>query len=158
MASSLKIETYFDNYSTHHRNPVNKAIHWICVPMIMFSLLGLIWLVPYPYSLSFHGYLNWASFLIAFSVYYWFTLSPALSYAMIFVIALFAYLINVVNASFGHYAWAAYLIIFLAAWIGQFIGHKIEGKKPSFLQDLSYLLIGPLWLMHFIFQRIKLKY
>jgi uncharacterized membrane protein YGL010W len=50
------------------------------------------------------------------------------------------------------------LIIFVVAWIGQFIGHKIEGKKPSFLQDVQYLLIGPAWLLHFIFKKVGIGY
>jgi uncharacterized membrane protein YGL010W len=36
--------------------------------------------------------------------------------------------------------------IFVVAWIGQFYGHHLEGRKPSFLTDLQYLLIGPIWI------------
>lgn len=50
------------------------------------------------------------------------------------------------------------IFLFVAAWIGQFIGHAIEGKKPSFLQDLQFLLIGPAWLLHFVFEKYKIKY
>jgi uncharacterized membrane protein YGL010W len=48
--------------------------------------------------------------------------------------------------------------IFVVAWIGQFVGHKIEGKKPSFLEDLQFLLIGPAWLMHFIFKKMGIRF
>ena len=48
--------------------------------------------------------------------------------------------------------------IFVIAWIGQFIGHKIEGAKPSFFEDLQYLLIGPAWLLHFIYRKIGISY
>jgi uncharacterized membrane protein YGL010W len=54
--------------------------------------------------------------------------------------------------------WHLCLVVFVLAWIGQFIGHKIEGKKPSFLDDLKFLLIGPIWLLHFLFKKIGLRY
>jgi uncharacterized membrane protein YGL010W len=61
-----------------------------------------------------------------------------------------------------HYAplplWAVSLIIFTGAWIGQFVGHKIEGKKPSFFKDLQFLLIGPAWLLSFIYRKIGITY
>jgi uncharacterized membrane protein YGL010W len=47
--------------------------------------------------------------------------------------------------------------IFVLAWIGQFIGHKIEGAKPSFLKDIQFLLIGPAWLMNHVFQRFGIS-
>ena len=50
-----------------------------------------------------------------------------------------------------------YLSIFVIAWIGQFLGHKIEGKKPAFFKDLQFLLIGPLWLLSFIYNKLNIK-
>ena len=50
------------------------------------------------------------------------------------------------------------LAIFVLAWIGQFIGHKIEGKKPSFLDDLRFLLIGPLFVLSFLYRRLNLAW
>ena len=60
--------------------------------------------------------------------------------------------------SFTPPLWKTSLIIFIVAWIGQFIGHKIDGKKPSFLEDIQFLLIGPLWLLSFIYSKIGIKY
>jgi len=54
--------------------------------------------------------------------------------------------------------WESCLVVFVIAWIGQFIGHKIEGKKPSFLDDLRFLLIGPIWLLHFILKKASIRY
>ena len=54
--------------------------------------------------------------------------------------------------------WKSSLILFCAAWVGQFIGHKIEGKKPSFLHDVVFLLIGPAWLMHFVYRKLGIRY
>ncbi len=61
------------------------------------------------------------------------------------------------QAGFGP-VWRSALVVFVVAWIGQFIGHKIEGKKPSFLQDLQFLLIGPVWLLGFIYRNLGIRY
>jgi uncharacterized membrane protein YGL010W len=54
--------------------------------------------------------------------------------------------------------WLVSAIVFVVAWIGQFYGHKVEGKKPSFLKDIQFLLIGPAWLLHFIYRRLGIPY
>lgn len=158
------VDRYFDQYAESHQNPTNKLIHWICVPLIVFSLLGLVWCIPFPH-LEFLGryntFLNWASFLIAFSVYYYYTLSPVLSFLMMWVIGLMSFFIVQLEQwekMGGPAVWLVCLIIFVAAWIGQFFGHKIEGKKPSFIDDIKFLLIGPIWLLHFICKKLGIRY
>lgn len=159
------VDAYFDKYAESHQNPTNELIHWICVPLIVFSLFGLVWAIPFP-NLEFlgryNGFVNWASFLIAFAIYYYFKLSPVLSYAMLLIMMAFSF--GIVSLEKLHELngwppmWQVCLGIFVLAWIGQFIGHKIEGKKPSFLDDIKFLLIGPIWLLHFIFKRAGLRY
>ncbi|HVV55156.1 MAG TPA: Mpo1-like protein [Mucilaginibacter sp.] len=163
-APQRPVDRYFDQYAESHRNPVNKLIHWICVPLIVFSLMGLTWAIPFPhlgFLGSYNGYFNWTSFLIAFSIYFYYRLSPLLSYVMLLLLLLSSYLISLLvdwhNAG-GPDLWLISAVIFAAAWVGQFIGHKIEGKKPSFLDDLRFLLIGPIWLIHFIFKRFGIRY
>ncbi len=159
-----QVDIYFDKYAESHQNHKNEIIHWICVPLIVFSLLGLVWSIPFPhlgFLGGYNGYINWASFLIAFAVYYYYRLSPILSYFMLLVI--FALSFGVIQLeewqkSGGPMIWQSCLVIFILSWVGQFIGHKIEGKKPSFLDDIRFLLIGPIWLMHFILLRLKIKY
>ena len=164
-ATHRQVDTYFDKYAESHQNPTNKIIHWVCVPLIVFSLLGLVWAIPFPH-LTFLGqysrYVNWATFLILFSIIYYFRLSPALAVAMLLVIFVFAAIIVTLEKLHNEQGWPAMwqvcLAIFFLSWIGQFIGHKIEGKKPSFLDDLRFLLIGPIWLWHFIFKRLGIPY
>jgi uncharacterized membrane protein YGL010W len=158
------IDIYFDEYAASHRNPTNKLVHWICVPLIVFSILGLVWAIPFPYIKflgSFNGFFNWASFLIAFAVFYYYKLSPVLSYIMLIVLFAFCYGI------IGLTAWQAAggpalslvcLVIFMLSWAGQFYGHQVEGKKPSFLTDLKFLLIGPVWLLHFVLKKLSIRY
>lgn len=160
-----QVDVYFDKYSENHQNPTNEIIHWICVPLIVFSLFGLVWSIPFP-ELTFlgryNGYVNWASFLIAFSIYFYYRLSPVLSYAMLLIIMIFSAAIvsieKLQKSSGWPEVWQICLAIFILAWIGQFIGHKIEGKKPSFFDDIKFLLIGPIWLLHFIFKKVGIPY
>jgi uncharacterized membrane protein YGL010W len=158
------IEACFNKYAESHQNPFNKSIHWICVPLIVVSLIGLVWSIPFPYLKflgKYNGFVNWASFLIAFSVYYYYKLSPVLSYFMLLVIFIFSFGIIQLQdweKLGGPQIWQSCLIIFILSWIGQFIGHKIEGKKPSFLDDVKFLLIGPIWLMHFLLVKLRIKY
>jgi uncharacterized membrane protein YGL010W len=159
-----QVDVYFDKYAESHQNPKNELIHWICVPLIVFSLVGLIWSIPFPY-ISFlgelNGYVSWAWFLIAFAVYYYFKLSPVLAGFMLLLILIFIYaIIALLNwqHSGGPMLWQSCAVIFFLSWVGQFIGHKIEGKKPSFFDDIKFLLIGPIWLMHFVLMRLGIKY
>lgn len=159
-----EVDVLFDRYAESHQNPVNEVIHWFCVPLIIFSLLGLVWSVPFPHLAflgRYNGFLNWASFLIAFSGYYYYRLSPVLSYMMILIV--FAMALVVVQMekwalAGGPSIWMVCGVIFVLAWIGQFIGHKIEGKKPSFLEDVKFLLVGPIWLLHFICIKVGIRY
>ncbi|MET4082004.1 putative membrane protein YGL010W [Pedobacter sp. UYP30] len=158
------VDVYFDKYEESHNNHTNELIHWVCVPLIVFSLLGLVWNIPFPHLEfigRYNGFFNWASILIAFTLYYYFTLSPLLAFLMIWVIGIMSYVIVQIELLVGlgsNSAYIIYAVIFVVAWIGQFIGHKIEGKKPSFLDDLRFLLIGPIWLLHFICIKLGLKY
>ncbi|MCO4291724.1 DUF962 domain-containing protein [Solitalea sp. MAHUQ-68] len=150
------VDQYFDKYAESHQNKTNKLIHWICVPLIMFSLIGLLWSIPVPWDYKF---LNWASFLIAFSLYYYWRLSQPLALVMVVIIGAFSALYVFIEQQIGLSGLAIICAaIFVVSWIFQFIGHKIEGKKPSFLDDVKFLLIGPIWLLHFIFKKLGIAY
>lgn len=159
-----QVDVYFDKYAESHQNPTNELIHWICVPLIFFSIMGLIWAIPFP-QLSvlgkFNGYVNWFSFVMAAVIFFYYRLSPVLSYLMLLIIGVMSFFIVELEyweQAGGPALWFVCLTIFVLAWIGQFIGHKIEGKKPSFLEDVKFLLIGPIWLLHFVCNKIGLKY
>ncbi|RYF81827.1 MAG: DUF962 domain-containing protein [Chitinophagaceae bacterium] len=159
-----QVDVYFDKYAESHQNQTNELIHWICVPLIFFSIIGLIWAIPFPH-LDMLGsratYVNWFSFVMAAVILYYYYLSKTLAFLMIIVIGIMAYPIVLLEqwaAAGGPALWQSSLAIFIVAWIGQFIGHKIEGKKPSFFDDLRFLLIGPIWLLHFVCNKVGLKY
>ena len=153
------VDQLLEEYGSSHRNATNKLIHWFCVPAIMFSLITLLLAIPFIMERSLLA--NWAFiFLLGVWVYY-----ARLSMPMFFGFMLIgsvllwgAYSLYIsLGADAAQLAFVAF-IIFTLAWVGQFIGHKIEGKKPSFLKDVQFLLIGPAWLLSFIFRKMGIKY
>ena len=156
-----KIDALLSEYGESHQNATNKTIHWICVPSIFFSVVALIASIPSGGLSSLLGnsvYANWAAVALVLVMVYYLSLSIPLSIGMLLFSLLCLYLVNVVVANVALPLWQVALIIFVVAWIGQFYGHKIEGKKPSFFKDLQFLMIGPAWLMHFIYKKIGIPY
>jgi len=156
-----KIDALLHEYGLSHQNATNKLIHWFCVPAIFFSIVGLVFSIPVgplPELLPFLGsFANWATITLVIVLIYYVTLSGPLTLGMLFFSALCLALANYMALTFG-YLWAISLGVFVLAWIIQFYGHKIEGKKPSFLKDIQFLMIGPAWLMHFIYKKWGLSY
>jgi uncharacterized membrane protein YGL010W len=129
------------------------------VPAITASLLGLLWSIPRPGFVGDQFLLNWATLFIALALVYYLWLSPPLAVGMLFFTAGIVGLIALHEKYIPSLElWKTSLGIFVLAWIGQFIGHKVEGKKPSFFQDLQFLLISPLWLLGFIYRRVGIRY
>ena len=126
------ISEWLDEYSESHQDKTNKAIHWVCVPAILFSIIGI---------LAHFSALLTALILVLTFVFYA-RLDLVLAVAMAALLFVMAWLIFILPVGAGFY-----IAVFVLAWIGQFYGHKIEGKKPSFFKDLQFLLIGPVWCM-----------
>ena len=121
-------------YESSHRNPRNELIHLFAIPAIMLSLFGLL-----------HALHPWACYaLIALgAVYYFFVASWAYQFVMLLWVAV-AYALVL---AMGEHVLPISAGIFIIAWVFQFIGHRIEGKKPSFFEDIQYLLVGPLFVL-----------
>ncbi|HYG19698.1 MAG TPA: Mpo1-like protein [Ohtaekwangia sp.] len=157
-----RIDELFLEYGESHQHATNKAIHWVCVPLIFFSLVGLVASIPSVAVESILGYgnpyANWAAMLLVLVLIYYVSLSVSLSIGMMLFAALCLMLANFIVRIDIVPLWLVSLGIFVIAWIGQFYGHKLEGKKPSFLKDIQFLLIGPAWLMHFIYKRLGIPY
>jgi uncharacterized membrane protein YGL010W len=156
------IQTLLNEYGESHQNKINKTIHWICVPLIVFSLMGMLWSIPagplaYLATGSLAPFANWATVFVLLSLVYYIALSRVLFLAMIPVTALVLggnYLLSQSGAPLLLVS----IAIFVGAWIGQFIGHKVEGKKPSFFKDLQFLMIGPAWLLSFVFGKAGIRF
>jgi len=151
-------QEWLDEYGESHQNPVNKAVHWICVPLIALTVIGLLWSLPVPAAfLEISPIMNWGTLFMMASVVYYFILSPKLAFGMLGVIAAFAATLQWLDG-FETPLWVISITVFVLAWIGQFIGHIAEGKRPSFFKDLQFLMIGPMWLLSFVYQRLGIRY
>lgn len=136
---------WFELYGVSHKNPKNIMIHKICVPLIMFSVIGLFYSIPTPESVYVYPWANWATLLIVGGWVFYASLGLKVL-AMMIIQSLIMYSGILYMELYANVLLIS-ILIFVLAWIAQFIGHKIEGVKPSFLDDLSFLFIGPAWVM-----------
>ncbi|CAF3027327.1 unnamed protein product [Rotaria socialis] len=161
MDNRTELYTWLDEYSSSHQNPTNILIHKICVPTIAFTVLGFLWSIPVPKFLR-QSLGNLFSHIIPMLVLgpvfaFYFRLSTKMAVAML-VIILFAVALLTTMEQRQIRIFRLSLVIFILAWIGQFIGHDIEGKKPSFFQDLQFLAVGPLWTLASAFRALNIEY
>ncbi len=139
------IDVLLARYGESHRNPVNELIHIVCIPAIVFSLLGILWALHPAVALL----------MVAAALAYYVTLSRTFALGMGVMAGAMLLLLamlpdgTVLPTSIG---------VFVAAWLGQFVGHHIEGKKPSFFDDLRFLLIGPLFVLSILYRRIRVAW
>jgi uncharacterized membrane protein YGL010W len=147
-------------YGESHQNPTNKLIHWFCVPLIMWTTVGLLWAIPHGYFGAGPGseWINWGTIGVVLSMLFYFRMSLTVGVGMSIVGGGLLVLCELIERTVSVPLWQICLAVFVVAWIFQFIGHKIEGKKPSFLQDIFFLLVGPAWLLHAIYQRLGIPF
>ncbi|RZK65553.1 MAG: DUF962 domain-containing protein [Pedobacter sp.] len=153
------VDVVLAEYNAFHTNPTNRLINYFCIPLVSFGIVAFIWSIPFPhlgFLGKYNGFINWASFLLAFAIYYYLRLSPLLSYLMLFCLAGFSYAIvslekNFVLAQIG-------LVFFVVGNIGQLIGYRKEGRRPIFAQDFKFMLIAPIWLLSLALKKINVRY
>jgi len=146
------VQEWLDDYSVSHKNPRNKALHWLCVPPIVLSVVGFL----RPLQLG-DAWLNVAMLALVLTLAYYAVLSWRLALGMVPVFAVMYLLCDASFRNLGKVHLPLMAAVFVLAWIGQFIGHQIEGKKPSFFKDIQFLMIGPLWLLADLYRRLDLS-
>lgn len=139
-----RVDQLLDHYAQSHRNPRNELIHLLAIPLIMLSLIGLLEAV--------HPWVAYA--FVAASLVYYARLSMPFLLAMAVLSGIGLLLVD----AMGKRVLPISAAIFVAAWIAQFVGHRIEGKKPSFFEDLQYLWVGPLFVLSHLFRRLGLRW
>ena len=139
------IDVLLARYAESHRNHTNEIIHFVCIPLIVLSLLGILWAI--------HPVAAIAATLA--SLYYYTKLSRQFAIGMGVMSAVMLGLLSLMP---DMTVLPVSIAIFVVAWIGQFVGHKIEGKKPSFFEDLRFLLIGPLFVLSFLYRRFNFAF
>ncbi|GAB3543480.1 DUF962 domain-containing protein [Noviherbaspirillum agri] len=143
--ANRQVDALLAKYAESHRNHTNELIHIVCIPAIVFSFLGLLWAL---HPLAALG-------VTLASLVYYFRLSVPFAFGMLLMSGVMLWILSVLPQGD---VLSVSLAVFVIAWIGQFIGHKIEGKKPSFFDDLRFLLIGPLFVLSFLYRRFHIAY
>jgi uncharacterized membrane protein YGL010W len=150
------IQQWLSEYGESHQDHTNKTIHWICVPSIFFSITGLLYSIKLPFAIS--GItVNVAMVVMVLVIFYYLSLSRTLWIGMLLFALFCLWVCYLIELSGIMPLWLFCVIVFVVAWIGQFYGHKIEGKKPSFFKDIQFLMIGPAWLMSFIYKKLGIS-
>lgn len=148
------INDWMNSYESSHQHPTNQLIHKICVPLIVYSVLGILWALPFPIK-SQIPWLNGATLVSIISLLFYLKLNLKLFIGMLIKIFFMNFICyKLENTGF---LLSSSVTIFIFSWFAQFWGHKIEKKKPSFVEDLFYLLIGPLWALKSLYQKIGIK-
>lgn len=148
---------FLDNYQESHQHPLNSLIHVVCVPAIFFSTLGLLWAVPagrwLGLSPGLAPWVNLATIIGVPALAFYARLSLGSALAMVAWFAASVALILAIQAAHAPLVWIC-AGLWAAAWAVQLYGHEVEGAKPSFFEDLVFLLIGPLFVMQKLYRRL----
>ncbi|HEY6618259.1 MAG TPA: Mpo1-like protein [Steroidobacteraceae bacterium] len=150
---------WLDEYGASHRNPTNEALHWFCVPVILWCVLGLLWVTPFPSAIRASvPFANWATVITLFALLYYSLLSVPLALGILPLLVLMLFSLDALSRNTLAPMWMICAGLFVLAWIGQFIGHAIEKKRPSFFKDVQFLMIGPMWLLANVYRRLGIRF
>lgn len=143
-AAARKVDQLLAHYAESHRNPRNEVIHFVAIPLIMLSLVGLLF--------ALHPWVAYG-FILASMVYY-----ARLSLVFLVTMAILSAMAVALVHAMGDKVLPISAAVFVGAWIAQFVGHKIEGRKPSFFEDLQYLWVGPLFVLSKLFGKLGIRW
>lgn len=143
-------QQFLDEYRKTHSNPTNALVHTICVPIILFASIGMLRTLPLGLWLGVAAplapWINGATVVAVLTLVFYATLSVR---AVLYMTATFAVCAAIVIAMQDAGLPVLWICagLWIAAWLGQFYGHHVEGAKPAFLDDVVFLLIGPLFIL-----------
>jgi len=140
-----KLNLWLTEYQKSHQHKTNKKIHWIAVPLITFSFLGLLWSIPTPEAFTSVAYLNYATLFCAVSLLFYLRLGIRVAFFLAIPILFMLWAISILAQ--GEFLMVISASIFVLSWLVQFYGHKVEGRRPSFFKNILFFLIGPVWIL-----------
>jgi uncharacterized membrane protein YGL010W len=134
-----RLRTLFEDYQAYHRSPGNQVCHYLGIPLIAFTLLGLLSSIPVGQIGSWT--VDLAQIVAVAVIVYDFRLSPRLATAFAVVLVVFYLAARPLPLSFH---WVGFVV----GWGLQFFGHYVyEGKSPAFFKNLQHVMTGPLWVV-----------
>jgi uncharacterized membrane protein YGL010W len=152
-----RVDRLFAEYGRSHANPTNRLVHFVAVPMIAWSALAVAALVPLPSAIRVAPWLNASHAVAAVALVYYLALSPRIAVAMAAQAVALLWLVGLARSAPVPFP-LLIAVVFVVAVVMQAVGHRIEGRRPSFLSDVQFLLVGPAWLTALVFRRLGLRY
>jgi len=153
------ITQWLEEYGVSHKNKTNKIIHYLCVPTIYMTVFGLLWSIPFPIA-DMPMWINWSTVIAIPAMFFYFSLSFTVGLGMTLLSALVVAFLQWWQLTMADTMSVLVMsvLVFVIAWILQFVGHHVEGKKPSFIKDVQFLLIGPAWILCFVYKKLNIRY
>lgn len=151
-------DPWLEQYERDHTHAVNRALHWMCIPVVVISVVGLLWSMPVPGVLrDASPVLNWGTFFLMATVVYYFILSIALAVGLLPFVVLVAVAVGWLD-NLSTPLWLVSAAAFAVAGAGLLVGHAFESRRVSLFSDLNFLMIGPLWIIASIYERLRIPY
>ncbi|WP_417781021.1 DUF962 domain-containing protein [Stutzerimonas xanthomarina] len=133
---------YLAQYAAYHRDPRNLLSHFIGIPMIVLAVAVLL---SRPGVEVFGLWLSPVALVALVSTLFYLRLDLRFGVLMGAVLLFCVW----VGAALGQQSTTLWLTagagLFVVGWVIQFVGHYFEGRKPAFVDDMTGLIIGPLF-------------
>ncbi|HIP22276.1 MAG TPA: hypothetical protein EYG79_01575 [Rhodobacteraceae bacterium] len=137
-------------------NLINKLGIWVFGPIAVWLVIVFLMAIPFPFYVDKPSLLNWASLALGASLIYYLALGPRLGSVVILYWLVCIWIIFFYGAFWPR--WQFYSAMVVTAWIGQFWRQKVEGNNLGIFKDAKFLLIGPTWLIGFLYKRLGNTY
>ena len=131
-------------YAGYHRDTRNISTHFIGIPMIVVAVATL--LARPGVEIGGIG-VSLATLVTLVTAVYYLRLDLRLGVVMAVLLALSLWFAQLCAASSKSLWLSVGVGLFVVGWAFQFVGHRYEGRKPAFVDDLIGLIIGPLFVV-----------
>lgn len=133
-------------YAAYHRNGSNKAIHFVFVPLIVWSVMGLLGLIP---GVLVGGVVVTLAHVLTLAVLaYYLRLDFPLGIAMVLFFTVLLVSALELDLRLGGTALSFFGAVFVLSWAAQLVGHRFfEGRKPALADDLFQVFVSPIFIM-----------
>ena len=151
-------DKWLDDYGESHRNIRYAPVYWICVPLLVVGVVGLLWAMPVPEAfLAISPALNWATTFLLAAVVYYFIISMPLAIGMLpFLAALVTFELWLQHSEYS--ALRAATGLTLASVVGLYLGRGENSGFKAVLEDVQLVMIAPFWLLSLLYRRLRIPY
>ncbi|MGI9260078.1 MAG: DUF962 domain-containing protein [Gammaproteobacteria bacterium] len=152
------VDEWLRLYDRHHADGAKQLLHWLMIPFIVTSVVGLLWALPVPTTFSdATPVLNWGTIFLMAAIVYYFILSISLAFGALPLIALVVWAVMWLER-LQYPLWMSCTALLVTAWMGQRISHRGPGDRPSLIGDLQYVMLGPVWLVAALYRRLGIPF